>query len=119
MATQNISRERRIVQEKVILAATEAIWAEMKRTGVRKVDLADTLQVSKAYVTQALDGGRNLTLRTVADFAFALGCEVRLDLASEAFDESKNITLSSAERESPGKPKSKESAGTNSYALAA
>lgn len=52
----------------------------MERTGVRRTDLADQLGVSRAYVTQALSGKYNLTIRTVAKLADALGYRVRITL---------------------------------------
>ncbi len=35
-------------------------------------------------MSQILAGGRNLTLRTIADFADALGCQIRIQLVKEA-----------------------------------
>lgn len=93
-AKGKISRERLLCQERLLLDATEAIWAELRRTGIRKSELAERLGVSKAYVTQALDAGRNLTLRTVADFAWALECEPRVFFAPREFDESRPLVRS-------------------------
>lgn len=62
-----------LAEEEFIVAVTEAIAAEMHRQGKTKADLAMHLGKSKAYVTQLLCGSRNMTLRTLADIAFALG----------------------------------------------
>lgn len=45
----------------------------MDSAGVSKSELASRLGVSRAHVTQALSGSRNVTLSTIADFAWALG----------------------------------------------
>jgi transcriptional regulator with XRE-family HTH domain len=76
-------RQRRLVaEERMVLLATEEILRLMEREGITKAALARRLGKSKAYVTQALSGGRNMTLRTLAEFAWACGYAVRgLDLA--------------------------------------
>ena len=61
-------------QERLIVETTEHIWALMERQGVSKTMLATTLGRSKAYISQLLNGTRNMTLRTLADIAGALGC---------------------------------------------
>ncbi len=68
-------------EERLVLLATEEILKLMEREGISKADLARALGKSKAYVTQALAGGRNMTLRTLAGFAWACHHSVRgLDL---------------------------------------
>lgn len=76
-----IPRERLREQERLIVKVTEAIARQMLTSGVRKSDLAERLGTSKAYITQALAGGQNLTLRTLADLAWALRCQADLELA--------------------------------------
>jgi transcriptional regulator with XRE-family HTH domain len=95
MASQETDRERLLNQERVILKATEAIWEQMRRTGLRKTDLAEKLGVSRARITQALDGETNLTFRTFADFASVLGCEVVIDLAPDEFNEGRDFAIQS------------------------
>ena len=91
-------------QERLILDVTETIYAQMEQMGLRKSDLADKLGVSKAYVTQALAGDRNLTLRSLVDFASALDCVVAVQLAPREFDESRSI-LHSIEEIRPRSPR--------------
>lgn len=68
-------------EERAVLLATEEILRLMEKEGITKVNLAKALGKSKAYVTQALSGGRNMTLRTLAAFAWACGYSIRgLDL---------------------------------------
>lgn len=67
-------------QESLIVATAETIWEEMERRNVTKAGLAEMLGKSKAFVTQILSGDRNMTLRTLADIAFALEVQVELRL---------------------------------------
>ena len=67
------------------------------RIVLKEAPLAEELGVSKAYITQTLDGGRNLTLRSLADFAWALNCHARVSLAPQEFDESRSIIESSVD----------------------
>ena len=69
-------------QERAVLLATEEILKLMEHEGISKADLAKALGKSKAYVTQALSGGRNMTLRTLAAFTWACHHSIRgLELA--------------------------------------
>jgi transcriptional regulator with XRE-family HTH domain len=72
---KHASKEYELVyqQESAVLEATEAILQLMEKTGKSKSDLAKALGKSKPHVTQALSGGRNMTLRTFASFAWACG----------------------------------------------
>jgi transcriptional regulator with XRE-family HTH domain len=66
-------RARIYAQESLIIDVSEEIQAAMDKAGCSKSDLATKLGSSKSHVTQLLSGGRNLTLRTLADIASALG----------------------------------------------
>ncbi len=73
-------------EEMLILRATELVAMAMEQEHVSKAELARRLNKSKAFVTQCLNGGRNLTLRTLADLLAALGKEVVLETeAIESF----------------------------------
>ena len=73
------NRNRRLLsQEELILEVTEALAEAMSRDDVTKTELAQRLGKSKGFVSQILSGGRNLTLRTVADVADALGYRVKV-----------------------------------------
>jgi transcriptional regulator with XRE-family HTH domain len=82
-----IPEERIDAQEKLLVRATEALWAELNRRSIRKSELADKLGWSRPRVTQALAGPTNMTLRTLADLAWALECDVVLDVAPIEFNE--------------------------------
>lgn len=102
-----LPEERIAAQEKLLVRATEALWAELNRKGIRKSEIANRLGWSRPRVTQALAGPLNMTLRTLADIAWALECDVVLDVAPIASDESSAL---------PAHPRPY---GSTSYALAA
>lgn len=72
------SRNRLLAQERLILEATECIARVMQKENVSKADLADRLGRSKAFVTQLLGGGRNMTMRTFADVMSVLGYRAKI-----------------------------------------
>lgn len=69
---------RQLLQETVILDVTEDLVIEMQSLGVDRVTLAMRLGKSKAFVSQILGGSRNMTLRTLADFCWALGLKPKI-----------------------------------------
>ena len=60
-------------QERSILEVTELICEEMHRKNVSRADLASLLDTTRGYITQLLDGERNMTVRTISDVFFHLG----------------------------------------------
>lgn len=76
--------EQLLAQETLIFDATEEICRVMSpdqdSSEVTRKQLADRLGKSKGFVTQVLAGDRNMTLRTLADFAGALGHKVSVHL---------------------------------------
>lgn len=71
---------REFAQERLIVAVAELICDQLNEQGKSKAELAAALGKSKSYVTQVLDGTRNMTLRTLSDIAFALGLAARVSL---------------------------------------
>jgi transcriptional regulator with XRE-family HTH domain len=74
----DFENRRLFEQEALVLEATELITQFMEKRGVNKTQLAKKIGRSKAFVTQILSGSRNMTLHTLADVAFALGCRIKL-----------------------------------------
>lgn len=70
-------------QEELILEATEALARALRTSGLTQSELAARLGKTKGFVSQILGGGKNLTLRTLADVAGALGCKVQIQLRAE------------------------------------
>ena len=64
--------------EALVAEAAEVIARLMDEQNVNKADLARRLNKSRAWVTQLLGGKANMTVRTLAELAYALGAEVKL-----------------------------------------
>ena len=67
-----------MAQEDLILEVTETLCELLEREKISRKELADRLGKSKGFISQLLNGGRNLTLRTVADILHVLGYRVAL-----------------------------------------
>jgi len=78
--TSSEENRRLLLQEELILEVTEALARALEEQGLQKQELAKRLGKTKGYVTQLLSGGKNLTLRTLAAVADALGRSVQLKL---------------------------------------
>ena len=74
---------RGLRQEELILEATEALARALQSSGLTQSELAGRLGKTKGFVSQILGGGKNLTLRTLADVAGALGYKVQIQLRAE------------------------------------
>jgi transcriptional regulator with XRE-family HTH domain len=64
---------RLFAQEDLILEVTEKLCELLEKEKISRKELADRLGKSKGFISQLLNGGRNLTLRTVADILHVLG----------------------------------------------
>jgi len=64
---------RLFAQEDLILEVTEKLCELLEKEKISRKEQADRLGKSKGFVSQLLNGGRNLTLRTVADILHVLG----------------------------------------------
>lgn len=69
---QDTDFRKLLAQEELILEVTEFICKLMGDKNITRKQLADLLGKSKGFVSQLLNGGRNLTLRTVADIFYVL-----------------------------------------------
>lgn len=69
--TRTPEHRRLYEQERLVLWVSEALAQAMAEGGLSKADLAEKLGTSRAHITQVLSGSRNMTLRTVADLAWA------------------------------------------------
>ena len=70
-------------QESLILEVTEVLCRYMDQKNISRSDLANKMGRSKGFVSQLLGGSRNLTLRTLADVAGALGCGLSIQLVDK------------------------------------
>ncbi|MFZ5450412.1 MAG: helix-turn-helix domain-containing protein [Thermodesulfobacteriota bacterium] len=69
---------RLVAQGDLIMEVTETLCELLEKENISRKELADRLGKSKGFVSQLLNGGRNLTLRTVADILHVLGYKVTL-----------------------------------------
>ena len=76
--TSTARGKRLFEQELLLVSATELISELMDEKKVTRADLAERIGKSKAFVTQLLKGRHNMTLRTLADLAWALDTRVQL-----------------------------------------
>jgi transcriptional regulator with XRE-family HTH domain len=67
-----------LAQEELILEVTETICDILEKEKISRKGLADRLGKTKGFISHLLNGGRNLTLRTVADILHVLGYKVSL-----------------------------------------
>lgn len=67
-----------LAQEELILEVTETLCELLEKEKISRKELADRLGRTKGFISQLLNGGRNLTLRTVADILNVLGYKVSL-----------------------------------------
>ena len=74
---------RLLAQEELILDITEQLCEFLEKEGISRAELARRLNKSKSFVTQLLGGGRNLTLRTLADVVSVLGGKCKIKIVKE------------------------------------
>jgi transcriptional regulator with XRE-family HTH domain len=72
------------VAEGLMLDVATTVWAVMKRLGLSQRELASKLGKHPAYVSRILNGSHNLTLKTIAEVAVALGQQVRIEIEPQA-----------------------------------
>lgn len=80
-APQGKEYERLAQQERLILDVSEKVWAQ---TGYQKKTLqylADALGKTKGHISRLLGGEANMTLRSLADLAYSLDCDIKMDLS--------------------------------------
>jgi len=90
-----------LAQEELILEVTEVLCGLLEQEKISRKELADRLGKSKGFVSQLLNGGRNLTLRTVADILHVLGYKVSITPYKEEIQGEKGET-SARQKGAPG-----------------
>jgi predicted transcriptional regulator len=73
---------RLFAQEELIAGVTELVAKSMEDQRLSKAELARRVGVTKAYVSQLLGGGRNMTLRTFSDLMHAMDQKVLVTATS-------------------------------------
>ena len=72
-----------VAEEDLILAVTDALTQALDDAHLTQAELAQRLGRTPGYVSQIFGGGRNLTLRTVANIARALSMRPTFMLTHE------------------------------------
>ena len=72
----NFKNNADFYEEIALLNAQETIAELMQERGIKKIDLAKSLNKSKSHITEMLSDGRNLTLRSFARICFYLNAEL-------------------------------------------
>lgn len=80
---ENENFERIMAQEDFIMEVTENFCRVLNEEHMSRSRLANLMGKTKGFISQVLNGGRNLTLRSLADIAFALGYTVSISLVKK------------------------------------
>tara|TARA_R110001592_G_scaffold199185_1_gene447614 strand:+ start:19308 stop:19715 length:408 start_codon:yes stop_codon:yes gene_type:complete len=79
-ASESEINKKICLREDLIIDVTEDLLIALEDKGISKAELAKRLSKSKSFVTQTLNGARNMTLRTLADFCYALELKPSISL---------------------------------------
>lgn len=85
---------RLMAQGDLIMEVTETLCDLLEKEKISRKELAERLGKTKGFISQLLNGGRNLTLRTVADILHVLGYRVALTPYKEGESREKTHTKS-------------------------
>lgn len=83
---KNSDADALVSQEELILEFTEAICFAMNSRKISRTALSQRLNKSKSFVSQLLNGERNMTLRTLADVLGALDVKLRIEIVDSHND---------------------------------
>ncbi len=85
--------QQTLERERAYMEAYMLIIKLMDEQDVSKAELARRLGRSRPYVTKLLNGSTNMTIRTIADVLFHLGCRLEVsgsELAAAPIDSQKD-----------------------------
>ncbi len=89
LAERNLEKE--FQKSNFILDVTEEICKILSEKNITRQELADRLGKSKGFVSQILNGSRNMTLNTLADVCIALGCTPKVKISDEIQKSKDNV----------------------------
>ncbi len=74
---------RRIFEQELLSVSVNSLLTmAMTTQDVTQAELANRLGCTRQHVSQLLSGSRNMTLRTMADLSFSVGCRFEVKLGS-------------------------------------
>jgi len=82
--------ERLMMQEDLIMDITEDFCELLEIEKINRSTLAKIMGKTKGYISQLLNGGRNLTLRSIADLAYYLGYSISIQFNKKVIMDDKN-----------------------------
>lgn len=82
--TRDPERKQLLEEEGFILILTENLVQLMEDQGITRAELAAKLGKSRAFISQMLNGGRNMTLRTLFRISRALGHDATISFKKTA-----------------------------------
>ncbi|MCD0204798.1 helix-turn-helix domain-containing protein [Klebsiella aerogenes] len=86
--------DRELSRERIIYNTTEDILLLLQDAGLSKSELATRLGKSTPYISQLLDGKRNMTLKTLSDIAYAMDAEAKVVIIKDNKDVSHQVSPS-------------------------
>jgi hypothetical protein len=97
----HIPKRRRVFSRflgKIQHAILEALAEEHEKRGLTRAEIARILETDKGSITKKLNGTRNMTIETIADFAFAMGRDdIQISFASRAMAAGSNHTATNVQ----------------------
>ena len=78
--------EKLYAREELIYNVTEHMLVIMEELGISKNELARKLGKSKSYVTQLLNGSRNMTLGTLSDVCMELNTKPKISFSGHSLE---------------------------------
>jgi transcriptional regulator with XRE-family HTH domain len=82
---QKFGNDLEFKTEQAILDFTEKVSERMIEQSITRTDLAQRLEVSKAFVSKLLNGNPNLTIKSMVSIADALKCNLSIDICYKGF----------------------------------
>lgn len=88
------ANEKAFARADLVMNVTEDILVAMEAAGITKAQLARKLGKSKAFVSQTLNGSRNMTLNTLSDLCYEIGVSANIDIKQPAKMQNDNVNYS-------------------------
>ena|SRR5437763_4582675 len=83
----HVSKRRRVFARflgKIQHAILKALEEEHAKRGLTRAEIARILDTDKGFITKKLNGMSNMTIETVADFAFAMDRDIQISFPERA-----------------------------------
>jgi transcriptional regulator with XRE-family HTH domain len=84
-------QDRKNERDRLFVWVSDAIAEAMHGENLSKADVARRLGMSRANVTRLLNGRRNLTLKSMADLAWAANSRIKVEIGPLAQESSRKV----------------------------